>query len=97
MIKLDSGNVHLAPARRKQLMSRLRRSNRLGERLGNFLLEIRLKRSGKALDLRVAVRDSAGSFDVHTRQSTWDDACHALSRLISRRLHAQAVVRAAAR
>ena len=36
MIKLDLGNVLLKPSHRKQLMSWLRRSLRLGERLGDY-------------------------------------------------------------
>ena len=51
MIKLEPGNVLLKPSQRKQLMTWLRRSLRLGERLGNFVLTITMQRSGRFYEM----------------------------------------------
>jgi hypothetical protein len=68
MVKLDSGNVLLKPSHRKQLLGWLRRSSRLGERLGNFDLTVRLARVGHHHEARAMVRDSAGDFTCRCRQ-----------------------------
>ena len=65
MIKLDSGNVLLKPSQRRQLMAWLRRSLKLGERLGNFVLTISMWRSGRQFELR-AERSGGGSGRVYT-------------------------------
>ena len=44
MVKLIEGNVLLKPTQRRQLMGWLKRVQRLGERLGNFVLTITLQR-----------------------------------------------------
>jgi hypothetical protein len=54
MIKLDAGNVLLKPSHRRQLMTALRRCMRIGERLGNFVLSITMRRCGRALELRAS-------------------------------------------
>src|SRR4051812_37534670 len=74
MIKLDLGNVLLKPSHRKQLMTWLRRSLRLGERLGNFVLSISVRRSGRAYQASASVQDRAGNFDVRSRKQDWRDA-----------------------
>ena len=51
MIQLDAGNVLLKPSQRKQLLSWLRRSLRLGQRLGDFALKITLRHVGKAYEV----------------------------------------------
>jgi hypothetical protein len=89
MIKLHEGNVRLKPSHRRQLMAGLRRSLRLGERLGDFMLTITLRRAGRAVEVRASVTDAAGSFDVRTRQHDWRDALRQLIRQISTRLHNQ--------
>jgi len=58
MIKLDSGNVLLKPSQRKQLMAWLRRSLKLGQRLGNFVLTITMWRSGRQFELRAEQVDA---------------------------------------
>jgi hypothetical protein len=89
MIKLDLGNVLLKPSQRKQLMACLRRTMRLGDRLGNFVLTLRLNRVGRHLDVRADVHDSAGDFAVHMRDSNFRTAVRKLVRTLSTRIHDQ--------
>jgi hypothetical protein len=89
MIKLDLGNVLLKPSQRRQLMSCLRRTLRLGGRLGDFVLTLRLHRVGRHLDLRAVVHDAAGDFQVHTRNQTWRAAVRDIVWKLSTRLHDQ--------
>jgi hypothetical protein len=89
MIKLDLGNVLLKPSQRKQLMGWLRRALRLGERVGNFVLIIRMQRKGRNIDVRANVHDSAGDFGVHTRQQDWRSALRKMVWILSTKLHDQ--------
>lgn len=94
MIKLDAGNVLLKPSQRRQLMSWLRRAMRMGERLGNFVLNITIKRVGRQYEVRADVHDSQGDFGCRARQQHWRDAFRDLVRTLSNRLHAQVIARA---
>jgi len=91
MIQLDAGNVLLKPSQRKQLMAWLRRSLRLGKRLGDFVLKITLTRVGKAYEAVASVHDRAGDFGFRVRQSDWRRAMRDLIGSLSRRLHDQRV------
>ncbi len=75
MIKLDAGNVLLKPSQRRQLMAWLRRTLRLGSRLGDFLLQITLHRTGNAYEVRAMVHDKAGDVNFRYRQADWRSAC----------------------
>ena len=94
MIQLDAGNVLLKPSQRKQLLSWLRRSLRLGARLGDFVLKITLHRVGKAYEVVASVHDRAGDFGCRVRQSHWRYAMRDLIRTLATRLHDQGVQRA---
>ena len=96
MIKLDSGNVLLKPSQRRQLMNWLRRSLKLGERLGKFVLTITRWRSGRQFELRAAVKDGAGDFGCRVRRSDWQGALRDLVRDVCRRLHRQCLQASAA-
>jgi hypothetical protein len=89
MIRLDVGNVLLKPSQRRQLMARLRRSLRMGARLGGFLMTIRIWRSGRQYEFRADVRDAAGSFGCRARRNDFAEAMHELVRLVAGRLHGQ--------
>jgi hypothetical protein len=89
MIQLDSGNVLLKPSLRRQLMARLKRSLKLGERIGNFLLKIRINRVGRAFEVRADVHDSAGNFDFRSRRSDLRSALRDLIRSLAQRLRLQ--------
>jgi hypothetical protein len=93
MIQLDSGNVLLKPSLRRQLMSWLRRSLRLGQRLGDFVLRITLKKVGRSYDVNATVQDKAGQFRCHTRQHDLKNAFRVLARRLSTRLHEQCMGR----
>lgn len=95
MITLDAGNVLLKPIQKKQLMSRLKRSIRLGDRLGNFVMNLKLRRSGKHVEMTARGKDRFGEFGARARGSTWMDAIHAIVREIVRELHSHAIRRAA--
>jgi len=96
MIKLDSGNVLLKPSHRKQLMAWLKRSLRLGQRLGNFVLSISLRRTGSMYQVQANVRDSAGEFDCRSRAHDWRGALRELVKKLSLRLHDQCLGRVVA-
>lgn len=89
MIKLDSGNVLLKPSHRKQLMAWLRRSLRLGERIGDFVLSISFRRTGTMYQVHANVHDSAGDFNCRSRAHDWRGAIRELVKQLSIRLHDQ--------
>ena len=89
MITLDAGNVLLTPHHRKLLMSRLRRAAHLGQRIGNFVLNLTLRRCGRHVTLTARAHDRRGDFEVRTKCTTLTDAFHELARLIAVRLHDQ--------
>ena len=89
MIELDLGNVLLKPSQRKQLMSWLRRSLEFGKRIGDFVLKISVQRSGRQYEIKAKVHDSAGDFDLRTRQNDWRSAFRDLIRMLTNQLHAQ--------
>lgn len=95
MIQLDLGNVLLKPSHRKQLNAWLRRSLRLGQRLGNFVLSITLRRTGHTYEATASVRDSAGSFTRRSRQHDWRGAIRDLVKSLTLGLHDQYLRRAA--
>jgi len=95
MIQLDPGNVLLKPSQRRQLMTWLRRSLKLGQRLGDFLLSISLKRVGKTYDIIARVHDRAGDFICRARRHDLRGALRDLARTLSTRIHSQFVLRAA--
>jgi DNA-binding GntR family transcriptional regulator len=89
MFTLDSGNVLLKPSHRKQLMSSLRRSLRLGQRVGKFVLTITMQRIGKSYEVRIAAQDSIGALACRTRRHDWRDAMRELVRRLTSWLHEQ--------
>ena len=89
MIQLDSGNVLLKPSHRRQLMAWLKRAVRIGQRLGDFLLQITMKRTGRAYEVVMTVHDSAGDFHMRMKRHDWRDAVRDLSRMLSVKLHSQ--------
>jgi hypothetical protein len=95
MITLDSGNVLLKPSHRRQLMSWLKRALRLGQRLGDFVLNITLHRVGRLFEVRATVHDRAGDFAVRARETDWRYAMRDLVRQLSDRLHDQNIQRLA--
>jgi len=94
MIKLDAGNVLLKPSHRRQLMGALRRSLKLGGRLGHFILTITFRRSGRSYDVRASVSGSCGAFDCRSRRHDWQTAFRDLARALTARLHQQCLRRA---
>jgi ribosome-associated translation inhibitor RaiA len=89
MIKLDSGNVLLKPSHRRKLLARLRRTLRIGDRLGSFVLTIRMQRVGRCFEVDADVHDRVGQFHCRVRQSTWRSALRELVRKLCTRLHEQ--------
>jgi hypothetical protein len=96
MIKLDSGNVLLKRSHRRQLMTWLKRSMRLGQRVGNFVLTISMQRIGKFYEVLVTVRDSIGTLSCRSKRHDWRDAMRDLARRVGLWLHDQQLARAAA-
>ena len=92
MLRLIEGNVLLKRSHRKQVMTWLKRVQRLGQRLGDFLLTITLRRTGRAYEVTASVHDRAGDFDCRSRQGDWRTALRQLIRDLSARLHQQTLL-----
>jgi hypothetical protein len=87
MVKLEPGNCPLKPSQRRQLASWLKRAVHLGERIGDFILRITVRRVGRCWQMRASAHDRAGDFVCRTRGSTWREACRDLCRAIANQLH----------
>lgn len=96
MMKLIEGNVLLKPSHRRQLMTWFKRAQRMGERLGDFIMTLTLHRTGKRYEVTARVHDACGDFDCRSRQTDWRTAVQELCRTVLARLHAQSLVRAIA-
>jgi hypothetical protein len=96
MIQLNSGNVLLKPSHKRQLMAWLKRATKMGERLGQFVLNLSLHRTGKSVEVIASVNDSAGKFTLRARSHDWKTAARNLVRMLAVRLHEQLITRAAA-
>ena len=89
MIKLDAGNVLLKPSQRRQLMAWLKRALHLGKRLGDFVLHITVRRSGRFFDVNAKVHDRAGDFRCRMRRHELNQAFREMARRVAVRLHDQ--------
>ena len=95
MFKLEASNVLLKPSHRRQLMGWLRRSSRLGQRLGDFDLTITISRIGNQHEAVAAVHDAAGDFTCRTRKRDWRDAVRELIHRLVNQLRLQKLRRVA--
>ncbi|MDB5296680.1 MAG: hypothetical protein JWO31_2663 [Phycisphaerales bacterium] len=93
MINFDYGNVLLKPSHRRQLMTWLRRCLRLGERVGNFVLNLSIRRAGRCYEVNAAVHDRAGAFACRARTHDWRGAFREVVRTLTLRLHDQCLRR----
>lgn len=89
MLKLDCGNVLLKPSHRKQVMSWLRRAERLGERIGRFVVAISMQRIGRCYEVRIQAQDAAGVLTCRTKRHDWRDALRDLVRRLTSWVHDQ--------
>ena len=87
MIKLQPGNCALKPSQRRQLLSWLKRAIHLGERVGDFILTITVRRMARGYEMIASVHDAAGDFNCRTKGRTWRDVCRDLVRTLANRLH----------
>ena len=91
MITLDEGNMLLKPSQRRQLMTWLKRTMRLGERLGDFVLSITLKRTGRIVQIEADVATRRGSVVFGIRQHDWRHAAREIVRRLTVHLHDQLI------
>lgn len=89
MVTLDAGNVLLKPSQRRHLMACLRRSVKLGQRVGKFILTITLQRIGRGYLLVAHVRDSLGQFQCRIRSRDFAQLIRDTAWDLSHRLHDQ--------
>ncbi len=89
MVKLDSGNVLLKPSHRRQLATHLKRVTALGERIGDFMLTIAIRKCGRCCEVVAKVHDSVGDFICRSRQCDWQHALRELVRTLCCRLRDQ--------
>ncbi|HMO24710.1 MAG TPA: hypothetical protein PKB10_00420 [Tepidisphaeraceae bacterium] len=80
MIQLECGNVLLKPSHKRQFLSHLRRLIKIGERIGNFVLRITLRRTGRATEAQVLVQDAAGEAALRCRGQSLRDALRQIVR-----------------
>jgi hypothetical protein len=86
MVKLEAGNCRINGSQRRQLNAWLKRAVHLGERVGDFVLRISIRRIGRAYELVASVHDATGDFGCRSRGQTWRDVCREIARIISVRL-----------
>jgi hypothetical protein len=91
MVKLIEGNVLLKPSHRRQLMTWLKRVQKLGEQVGNFILTIKLHRIGRVTEVTADVHDAIGDFSFRVRRPEWRDALREMAQLVAGRLHDERV------
>lgn len=89
MIELVSRNVLLKGSNRRQILSWLKRSLRLGEQVGNLAVKITVQRIGKTYQVMATVKDQAGVFLIRTHARELMDACREIVRVLSLKLHNQ--------
>jgi hypothetical protein len=90
MVKLEPANCLLKRSQRRQLLSWLKRAVTMGERVGNFLLTITVRRgNGGRYEMMADVHNTAGTFRLRTRGQTWRDVCRATVRMLCVQLHNQ--------
>jgi hypothetical protein len=89
MVKLRAGNCQLKPSQRRQLLAWLKRAINLGEKVGNFLLDITVRRVGRCFEMQASVHDAAGDFQCRIKGQTWRDVCRWIARTIAVKVHAQ--------
>jgi hypothetical protein len=89
MVKLNAGNVLLKPSHRRQMMTWLKRTQKLGGQIGDFFLTINLYRTGRLTEVRAEVRDAAGNFSFKVRRPEWRDALQEIARMLVVQLNAQ--------
>ena len=68
-------------------MTWLKRTMKMGERLGNFALSITMKRSGRLIQIEADVATRRGAKAFGTRQHDWRDAFRELIRRLTIHLH----------
>ena len=95
MMELVALNVPLRGVHRKHIMAWLRRSLRIGQQIGDFVLKMTIQRSGKAFEVRAQVRDGVGSFTCRSRGDLMD-ACREVTQKLNLQLHKQRLQRMAA-
>ena len=89
MVKLETENCLLTRSQRRQLLSWLKRAVHLGERVGDFILTITVRRVGRLYQMQAAVKDRAGKFVSRARGQTWRDVCREIVRTVAVKLHNQ--------
>ncbi len=91
MVKFEQGNVLLKPSHRRQVMTWLKRSIRLGERKGDFALTLSMRRVGRQYDIRALVNGTAGNFNCHARRQDWRNAMRDVTWSLNSRLHGRSL------
>ena len=89
MLRLIEGNVQLKPSHRRQLMTCLKRIQKLGQRLGDFVLTLSLHRAGRVLEVKAMVHDSVGDFEYRLRKQDWRRTLQDLARALYSKVNAQ--------
>ena len=89
MFKLSAGNVLLKPSHRRQLMNGLKRALRLSERLGDLMISISMRRTGRLVEMKADVSGRRGVVGFRARQRDWRDAARELARIVTTHLHDQ--------
>jgi len=67
-------------------MGWMKRTQKLGQRVGDFAVSISMERRGRQTVVWAKVTDRAGGFDCHSRQHDWRDAVREVIRDLSHRL-----------
>lgn len=94
-MELVSLNVPLRGVHRKQIMAWLRRSLKLGQQIGHFVLKVTIQRSGKGVEVLAHVYDEVGEFTCRSHGDLMD-AFRDVTHKLNLQLHKQRLQRTAA-
>lgn len=96
MMELVSRNVSLKPAHRRQIHSWLKRSQHLGQQVGDFVMKMTIQRTGRSYVVWADVKDHAGAFMCRAKNHELMDACRLVIQKLSVQLHNQRLAKPAA-
>jgi len=72
-------------------MNGLKRALRLNQRLGDLMISISMRRTGRLVEMKADVSNRRGVVGFRARQHDWRDAARELARMLTAHLHDRVV------
>lgn len=89
MVELLAGNVLLKPCQKRRVLSHLRRSDRLSDRLGDSRLALSVRKVGRHFEAKAKCHNRRGDLECKARDTTWETAVLRVVRSLHDQVHAQ--------